>query len=64
MVQDLICSDLRDVLFARHLDTCESKMQLINQFFEPKMQKLDNEETILEHICKETLDLKRMQEQI
>ena len=41
-------------------DTCANKIQAILQFVDKKLNKLERDEDIIEYVCKETLDLKKM----
>eukprot|EP00347_Sterkiella_histriomuscorum_P021714 403333020 len=63
ILQDQINSNLLDLLFARSKESCSKKLQQIMKFFEAKFQKLDSNESILEYICQDFTDLKKIQDQ-
>ncbi|CDW72803.1 UNKNOWN [Stylonychia lemnae] len=66
ILMDQINSNLVDFLFMTNnssSEACKKRMQMIQKYFEPKFDKYEDYESLLEYVCKEFGDVKKIQEQ-
>lgn len=62
-LQTQILLNMQDLLFTRSLTQIERKLSIISQLINAgKMTKIEEDTELIEYICKETLDVKKIQD--
>jgi len=61
-LQNTIAQNIMDFIFTKDRASIRRRLDLIQSYFEPGLAKLREDDEILEHVCKEVTDVKKMQE--
>lgn len=63
MLQNQILKNMQDLLFTRSLSQIERKLRMISQLVNAgKFTKIEEDTELIEYICKETIDVKKLQD--
>ena len=63
MLQNQILQNMQDLLFTRSLSQIERKLRMISKLVNAgKFTKIEEYTELIEYICKETIDVKKLQD--